>query len=116
MPTWPSTLPAFPLAESFRETVPDTTLRTSMDYGPAKTRRRTTAGAAGIFAAYILDRTQVEHLDEFYQAALSGGALSFIFAHPRTGTEESCRFKKPPEYISLNGDYFRVLVELEVLP
>lgn len=116
MPAWPLTLPVFPLAEHFRETVPDTTVRTAMDQGPGKARQRTMAGVRGLFVSYILDRTQVETLEGFFSADLAGGSLSFDFTHPRTEVAVICRFKKPPEYISLNGDYFRVMMEMEVLP
>lgn len=116
MPTWPLTLPAFPLADSFRETVPDTSLRTVMDQGPAKVRRRTTAAARNIHASYILSRAQVESLESFYVTDLFGGSASFAYTHPRTEIVVSCRFRKPPDYISLNGDYFRVTLEMEILP
>ncbi len=42
MATWPATLPA-PALSSLRETPPDNLIRTQMDKGPAKVRRRTTA-------------------------------------------------------------------------
>jgi hypothetical protein len=116
MSTWPSTLPGFPLADSFREIAPETSIRTAMDQGPAKLRRRTTAAARDIYASYILSRAQVEHLEAFYVAELAGGSAAFTYTHPRTEAPVTCRFRKPPEYISLNGDYFRVTLEMEILP
>jgi hypothetical protein len=116
MPSWPSSLPSFPLADKFQEQPPDTLLRTQMDAGPAKLRPRTTAGVRLLRLAYILSRAQVEALDQFYRADLSEGALAFGFTHPRTGGAVSCRFRAPPEYAAVNGDYFRASLSLEVLP
>lgn len=116
MPAWPETLPLSPLADSFRETAPDTTIRTQMEQGPAKIRRRTTAGVGDISFAYILSAAQAATLEDFYLDDLSGGAASFSFTHPRTGSPVSCRFRDPPQYEALGGDYVRVAVKLEVLP
>lgn len=116
MPSWPETLPAFPLAETFRETLPDTALRSPMEQGPAKVRQRTSAGAAQIAAAYVLTPAQAETLEDFYRDTLAGGTLAFGFTHPRKEEVVSCRFKRPPEYTGLNGGRFRAVIELEVLP
>lgn len=116
MPSWPSTLPSAPLMERFRETAPDTVLRSQMETGPAKLRRRTTAGVREMKLSYLLSRAQVEALDGFYLGDLFGGALAFDFTHPRTGDGVSCRFRAPPVYTPVNGDYFRAALELEVLP
>lgn len=116
MPSWPETLPAFPLAESFRETLPDTAIRSPMEQGPAKVRLRTTAGVAHMSMSYVVSRAQAETLEDFYRDTLSGGSLAFDFMHPRKEQTVSCRFRKPPEYLSLNGERFRAMLELEVLP
>jgi hypothetical protein len=116
MTTWPESLPAAPLLDGFSETPPDLTLRTQMEQGPAKTRRRTTAGVTQMTAAYFLTRAQVETLLDFYTADLSGGSLSFAFVHPRTGDNVNVRFRQPPALTPLNGIYCRVKLSLEVLP
>jgi hypothetical protein len=96
--------------------VADTVLRTEMDQGPAKTRRRTTAGVRTLTMAYILSAAQTAVLDDFYLEDLSGGSLSFDYTHPRTAATVTTRFKKPPAYIPLNGGYFRAVLEMEILP
>lgn len=116
MTTWPDTLPDSPLLDSFRETVPDSVIRTSMEQGPAKLRRRTTAAVRLLFVSYMMSKDQVTVLETFYLTTLQGGSFSFDFTHPRTETTVSCRFVKPPEYDSGNGNFFRVTIELEVLP
>ncbi len=43
-PVWPPSLPQRPLAQGFSEQAPDTLIRTQMEAGPPKVRRRFTAG------------------------------------------------------------------------
>lgn len=116
MPTWPGTLPIAPLLDNFRETVPDTVLRTEMEQGPAKLRQRTMAAVRTLAVSYLLDKTQVTALETFYLTTLSGGITPFDFAHPRTAATVSCRFVKPPEYTTTNGNFFKTTLELEILP
>ena len=113
---WPLTLPASPLAESYAETAPDNIIRTATDQGPAKLRRRTTAAVRALRFACILSAAQTEILDTFYLEDLQGGSLPFLHTHPRTAAAAVMRFKAPPEYISLNGGYFRATLDLEILP
>jgi len=116
MPTWPNTLPQSPLLDGFRETVPDITIRSTMDQGPAKVRLRTTAAVRTMALTYLMSKDQIAALETFYLATVQGGALSFTFTHPRSNTVMNCRFTRPPEYVPTNGNFFRVAIELEVLP
>lgn len=116
MTSWPSQLPAYPLLDGFRETLPETALRTDMEQGPAKVRLRTTAAVTRLVCNYLMSKAQVAALDTFYQATLQGGALSFEFLHPRRNETVMARFIRPPEYMAGKGGFFRVAAELEVLP
>lgn len=116
MPQWPETLPQSPLNDSFRESLPQSVLRTEMDQGPAKTRQRTTAATGKISFSLLLTLAQAQALEGFFQETLAGGSLSFIFTHPRTGAAVSCRFLRPPEFTAQGGVHFRSAIELETLP
>jgi hypothetical protein len=116
MTTWPNTLPAYPLIDGFHETAPNTVIRTDMEQGPAKVRLRTTAAIRTLALSYLMNKAQVTALETFYLATLQGGALSFDFTHPRSNAVVSCRFTRPPEYVTSNGNFFKVAMELEVLP
>lgn len=116
MPIWPETLPQSPLSDGMRETPADVLVRTSMDTGPAKCRPRTSAGVARLALSYIMNRAEVESLSDFFNDDLMWGALSFSFPHPRLEESVDCRFKQPPSYAPINGDFFKVTMELEVLP
>lgn len=114
MATWPS-LPA-PLINTFKETVPDNILRTSMDRGVDKVRRRTTANARGIQFTLLLTPAQISTLETFYVTTLLSGADEFDYTHPRTGATVNARFTQPPAYSDVNGINFRAEIALEVLP
>lgn len=116
MPVWPVTLPSSPLVEGFREVPPETVLRSSMDQGPAKLRRRTTAGTGTLSMIYMLTRAQVDTLKDFFNDTLAGGTLGFDFTHPVSGTGLTCRFRQMPAYAPVNSEFFRASIELEVLP
>ncbi len=54
-----------PLAANYQETPPDNLVRTPMDVGPAKLRRRTTANVRQLSVLYVVDVDQdcrVSHL------------------------------------------------------
>jgi hypothetical protein len=114
--SWPDTLPASPLLENFQELLPQTAIRTAMDTGPAKVRQRTTAGVGTLMVTYMLSTAETVALDTFYQTTLAGGAAPFTYTHPRTNATLTCRFVNPPEYMPVNGSYFKVTLTLEALP
>ncbi len=113
---WPEDLPQSPLLDGWQETLPDNVLRTKMEQGPPKLRRRGTDAPAKIAAQFLLDTAQCGVLENFYAETLSGGAQRFAFTHPRSGLAVLCRMAQPPEFIALNGGHFRARLTLEVLP
>ena len=116
MASWPSSLPQSPLAADHSEGFADTLVRTQMDAGPAKVRRRTTAASRPLTASFLLTKAQVDTLDIFYNLTLDGGTLPFDWILPRTGAAISCRFVQPPEPAQPQGGFWRVTCQLEILP
>lgn len=118
-PVWPPTLPQDVFAEGYDETLPNTMLRTQMDAGPAKTRRRSTAGVRPLTVTIELNRTLGEDaaFDEFFTDTLGGGTLSFDWTHPRTLATVTMRFTAPPHLQPLaGGKFWRAMLNLEVMP
>ena len=113
---WPEALPAAPLAERYQETLADTLVRSKVDQGPDKLRRRTTAGVAEISASYMLDTDQSAILADFYTSTLAGGSLPFTMSHPRSGDAITVRFKRAPQLSARNGTHYLARLELEVMP
>lgn len=116
LPIWPADLPQAPLVSSYQETLPETAIRTKMDHGPAKLRQRTTAGTTDIVVSYLLSRTQVQTLDDFFLTELSGGSSGFTYPHPRREVPVTARFRKPPQLSARSGQYYTARLELEILP
>jgi hypothetical protein len=114
--SWPSDLPDQPLKRGYEEGPPNVALRTQMDAGPDKIRRRTTAGPRQIAVQFRLSPSQLETLDTFYTDTLEGGTLRFDWTHPRTGTSVEFRFVEPPSYQALRADRYRVQAQLEIMP
>ena len=115
MPTWPSSLPA-PAINTYRETPPQNTIRTQMDKGPPKLRRRTTANVRPISFTLRLTAAEVDVLDAFFVTDVYSGALSFDYTHPRTGASVTAQFTSEPQYGDIEGTLYNVGIELEILP
>ena len=115
MTAWPASLPQAPLI-GHTESAPDTVLRTRMDAGPDKLRRRSTAGVRAIAFPLLLTDAQVNTLDHFYLVDLAGGALRFDLALPRTGGAVQMRFTAPPAYTLVAASKWQAVLRLEVLP
>lgn len=115
---WPtaSSFPQEPLMRGNNESAPATTLRTEMAAGPPKVRQRFTAGYYTNSYSFIMTDTNVDDLMTFYNTTCSGGAESFEWSHPRTGSTEDWRFIAPPYWRSLANGLFEVTIELEQLP
>lgn len=115
--TWPASLPQEPLVEGFIEQAPNTLIRSQMEAGPAKVRRRFTSGPRNFDCQLYLSPAQVETLDGFYVSTLAGGALSFDWKHPRTQAAVTFRFIEPPSYKPVKrGAAWQASLRLEVLP
>jgi len=111
--TWPTTLPA-PLQDGFSETPPDTSVRSSMDSGPDKIRRRYTAGPRLFSLKYHLTKALVATLDDFFVTTSRSGSLAFNWTHPRTGAACEARMRAP-KYGAFEHEG-EATVEIEVLP
>jgi hypothetical protein len=115
MPTWPNTLPKA-LIEGYAETPANNVLRTQMDVGPAKTRRRTFANVRNLTINLLLSSAQWTALDNFYDVETLSGSLPFDMPHPRTNVTGNFRFVSPPQLSALSSNYFKIAVSLEQLP
>ena len=117
MADWPTTLPPFPEAMSYQEQARSQTLRTEMDTGPAKVRRRFTAGVVNFSVQWLLDADQLDDLEAFFDATLGGGSLTFQAKHPRTGAVATLGFVEPYSVQpSSHSMFWAVGAKLERLP
>jgi hypothetical protein len=116
MATWPSALPNDPLKQAYEETFQDQTLRTKMDAGPDKVRRRFTAGARYFRMPLRLTKDQVEIYLTFWETTLSAGSLPFDWTHPRTKGAAEFMFMGPPKISDAGGNKFLADANMEILP
>ncbi len=91
MPAWPtlSTNPVVPIKEtSIRETI-----RAKYESGYVNTRARWTTSRKKFHLRYeYLNANDFGSLDNFFANTAQGGAVSFSWTHPQTGSSHTVRF------------------------
>lgn len=120
MATWPVTLPDNFLVDSYQEAFSDNVLRTSMSVGPAKMRRRSTAGTRPISGNQYMTPDHLGIFDIFFTTTLEDGALRFDWTHPRTGVSVEFRFLNAPQFERVKTQSgvvgWIVAINLEIMP
>ena len=91
-------------------------LRTEMDVGPAKVRRRYTVAIANVTGSMSFSQAQVQTFKQFYDFTLSSGTKPFTFTDPVTQTDKTYRFVEAPAYTPITDKYWNVSLVLEILP
>ncbi|MGH6879275.1 MAG: hypothetical protein ACREFM_00050 [Hypericibacter sp.] len=94
-PVWPVTLPPFVLTEGHQETWGNNLLRTQMDAGEAKARRRFTKDVRPIQVTVEMTTAQVAIFDDFFHNTLKDGAIRFDWVLPRTQAAATFRIIPP---------------------
>lgn len=110
MASWPSKFKIN--RDNFTEKLPNRVIRSNMDVGPAKTRRRTVLGVKELSGGI---HCLPEDYPEFEQFYLDNDAVWFDFPHPRTGQIVRARFKDVPS-ATLNETIYEITFSLEILP
>ncbi|RJP21679.1 MAG: hypothetical protein C4529_07060 [Deltaproteobacteria bacterium] len=119
--TWPPSLTRMPRVSELEETAPEVVIRSEVDVGPAKIRRRFTGDKRRFTVVLDLRRSEVATFDTWFKDTTYGGALSFSWELPRTGVAADFRFLSTPSYRpqAPRGDgteWWRVSFEIEMLP
>lgn len=114
--TWPSGLPDYVLQDGYSEQPPDLRVRTQMDVGTPKMRRRATAAPTPIDCRIELTESELETLETFYDTTLVAGTLRFDWVHPRTQDNAEIRFRERPTYTPLGGKNYIANLQIEVMP
>lgn len=115
---WPASLPQSP-QKGFAETGGVLILRTPMDSGPAKQRRRGQR-PQGLQVSFIMTTEQTQTLESFIEETIKGTAR-FGFTHPRLNTTVEVRIVPQNDgqlytFTYLAPDYWTVALQLEILP
>ena len=112
--SWPEELPATLSLEGLSAKQESNVIRTQMDAGPKKTRRRYTANTKTFTGKMLLTPQQRLILEQFYHTALADGALRFNFKNPQTLQTQEFRFTGDYTEDAADG-LFEVSLSLERL-
>ena len=112
--TWPAELPATLPLKGLSVKPQDNVIRTAMDAGPKKARRRYTARTFLYSGSFVLTADEFFIFTQFYHTALADGVLRFIFTDPVSLVPAEFRFTEPYRTAALDG-CFEVAVTLERL-
>jgi hypothetical protein len=114
-PIWPSTLQQRVNKDTFSYKKGSTVIKSDVDIGPSKIRRRFTRAVDLISCSIWLTIPQYTIFENFYNIEVAGGATSFFFNHPITGVQLLVRFTTEPDYRPVGGVDFAVAFTLEVI-
>lgn len=118
---WPSSLPQFVLRDGYNRSPRSNVIRTEMDTGPAKVRRRSTFKTFTLNVTMAMDVTELNTFESFFDSNLGYGALSFNFPNPedpdntievRFNSENETMYSITPES---STTYFIVEMTLEII-
>ena len=112
---WPATLQDKLEQDNFSLEKGSTVIRTQMDVGPVKVRRRSTRPIDMVVGSIYLTASEWAIFETFYNTTINGGATPFELPHPITGVLTVFRFAAEPSYRSV-GSIFSVSMKWEVMP
>jgi hypothetical protein len=111
----PGVLPNDFQQDSYSEGNIDNLIRTRMNNGPDKRRRRTTEAYQPIKGTMILDSAQREAFLEFYKGETLFGAIPVIMREPGTIDGEIQTFINTQSIVPINGLTWSLDMSLSVL-
>lgn len=109
---WPTTLPKCP--QTWTETPIDVIIRSEIDVGAKKVRRRFTRSRLTISVTLTMEKSYYKPFNDFYKKDLKNGLLSFTYKHPYSGILTECRFIAVPTY-SMQAKAFTVNMQWETM-
>lgn len=112
---FPPGLPPLKVVNGVSGTAANNVIRTAMDTGPAKVRRRSTAAPSTRRLSH--PKYTLAQLRTFLAFYRDTEALPFEMYDPISGEVQMHRFTAPPTYASVDvPDRFSIQVEMEILP
>jgi hypothetical protein len=110
--TWPAGLPATLLLAGLSKEPQNNVIRTAMDAGPKKARRRYTGKTYKYSGKQVFSAAQLETFERFYELALADGVLRFNFTDPVTLETAEFRFAAGYVATAVEGR-FEVAMQME---
>ena len=117
MPDWPESLPQQFLQRGYVEGFGDNVIRSPVDAGIEKTRRRFTAVARPLTGRMLLTKAQLDTFRTFYTDTIGDGSLEFDFPKPNEPDETyTVKFRSAPSWSNPGGNNYDITLELNILP
>ena len=118
---WPTSLPQKPLVDGYKRTLPNNLIRSSMDTGSDKVRKRGRFKPQLINCSYVLTNAQRNELERFVKDDIAEGAICFNWPHPELNKLVRARLKASQEGILDFSPYkdtarWVVTLNLEIWP
>lgn len=119
---WPSTVPDDFQSSGYGYEAQSGVIRTNMDTGPAKVRRRFTAVTKNHKGSIVMTKTEFATWESWFEVSIAYGSLTFTMTNPLTGSSMTCRMVVPSSgkaysFVPESGTDRGVLsLEIEVLP
>jgi len=110
---WPASLPQRFLDAGYSEEPGDNVLRSEMDVGPPKSRRRSTVAPKRITARMVMTKTQFASWKTYHEDTLADGTIAFDLEDANGTTRE---FFTLSYSASLLDHYYVVTLQLEYTP
>ncbi len=114
--SWPLTLPQRLSTSDFSDSLPDNVIVTTMDAGPPKRRRKTTANIRTMTGSMVMTTAEWNALVTFFQDTIKE-TLPFELPTPdEDGGTLSVVFGAPPQRQYFGPGRWRVSLKFEVQP
>jgi len=115
MAVWPTELPQTPLREGYSEASGGNVIKSSVDAGRPKRRRRFSVDLVAYSVTLFLNSAQRASLKTFYKTTLTAGTLPFDWIDFDDGTVAEYTFDAPPQFTALGGGKWKAALRLERL-
>lgn len=109
---WPAELPQVLILDNLSAEKQNNVIRTQMDAGPQKIRRRYTVATKNFSGQIVVTEAQRRVLEDWYDNDLASGALRFLMKDPQTLILSQFRFREHYKEDSLNG-VWKITLSLE---
>jgi hypothetical protein len=114
---WSTGVPTDIVKSSYQAKRQDGTLRTDMETGLPKVRRRFTAVVKSFEGSIIMTQAELTTFESWFDNVIGFGALTFMFPHPITQVSTEMRFigsyKEAQDEDTMD---FEVQLEFEIIP
>jgi hypothetical protein len=114
---WPVDLPQMVSQDNYQEARGRNTIRTPVDQGRPKARRRFTSSIQTFTVTVYLTADQADIFDDFWENTTAAGSLEFDWVHPRTQEAAVCQFTgDDPPPMTPDGAEFKATFQMIILP